>query len=126
VRGDDVRGPKADSRLLDNLVDRPAGGSPAAIAWITSRRPKLAARTVSPVGLANPANRISAAGVPSIGTAAGAQLWSNASPSAAMVYQHATEDRDRLIADRLTAMAAEAGVASVVPLPDRQPARADG
>ena len=43
-----------------------------------------------------------------------------------MVYQHATEDRDRLIADRLTAMTAEAGVASVVPLPDRQPARADG
>lgn len=50
----------------------------------------------------------------------------HASPSAAMVYQHATEDRDRLIADRLTAMTAEAGVASVVPLPDRQPARADG
>ena len=33
-----------------------------------------------------------------------------------MIYQHATEDRDRLIADRLAVMAAEAGVASVTPL----------
>jgi integrase len=50
----------------------------------------------------------------------------HASPSAAMVYQHATEDRDRLIADRLTAMTTEAGVASVVPLPDRHSAPAHG
>jgi integrase len=50
----------------------------------------------------------------------------HASPSAAMVYQHATEDRDRLIADRLTAMTSEAGIASVMPLPVRQQARAEG
>lgn len=31
----------------------------------------------------------------------------HASPSAAMVYQHATADRDRLIADRLAEMVAE-------------------
>lgn len=36
----------------------------------------------------------------------------HASPRASMVYQHATEDRDRLIAERLTAMAAEAGLVS--------------
>jgi integrase len=34
----------------------------------------------------------------------------HASPRAAMVYQHATEDRDRLIAERLAAMATEAGL----------------
>lgn len=34
----------------------------------------------------------------------------HASPRAAMVYQHASEDRDRLIAERLAAMAREAGV----------------
>ncbi len=50
----------------------------------------------------------------------------HASPSAAMVYQHATEDRDRLIADRLTAMTTEAGVGSVLPLPGRRSAQADG
>ena len=35
---------------------------------------------------------------------------------AAMVYQHATEDRDRLIAERLTAMAQQAGLATVTSL----------
>lgn len=40
----------------------------------------------------------------------------HASPAAAMVYQHATADRDRLIADGLTAMTVEAGLADVVPL----------
>jgi integrase len=40
----------------------------------------------------------------------------HSSPSAAMVYQHASEDRDRLIAERLAAMAAEAGLAPVVPI----------
>jgi integrase len=40
----------------------------------------------------------------------------HSSPNAAMVYQHATEDRDRVIAERLEAMAAEAGVAPVVPI----------
>ncbi len=40
----------------------------------------------------------------------------HASPRAAMMYQHATEDRDRLIADRLADMAAQAGLAAVVPL----------
>ncbi len=34
----------------------------------------------------------------------------HASPRAAMVYQHASEDRDRLIAERLGAMAVEAGL----------------
>ena len=38
----------------------------------------------------------------------------HASPRAAMVYQHATEDRDRLVAERLTAMAIDAGL---VPAP---------
>jgi hypothetical protein len=50
----------------------------------------------------------------------------HASPSAAMVYEHATEDRDRLIAHRLTAMTTEAGVGSVLPLSDRRSARATG
>jgi integrase len=40
----------------------------------------------------------------------------HASARAAMVYQHATEDRDRLIAERLTAMTEEAGLAHVIPL----------
>jgi integrase len=35
----------------------------------------------------------------------------HASPRAAMVYQHASEDRDRLIADKLGQMATEAGLA---------------
>ena len=49
----------------------------------------------------------------------------HASPRAAMIYQHATEDRDRLIADRLAVMAAEAGVASVTSLLGREQAQAD-
>ena len=42
----------------------------------------------------------------------------HASPRAAMMYQHASEDRDRLIADRLTAMALEAGVVPASAAPD--------
>jgi integrase len=42
----------------------------------------------------------------------------HASPRAAMVYQHATEDRDRLIAERLTEMTVQAGLAPVVPITD--------
>jgi integrase len=37
----------------------------------------------------------------------------HSSARAAMIYQHATEDRDRLIAERLAAMTVEAGLASV-------------
>ena len=44
----------------------------------------------------------------------------HASPRAAMVYQHAAEDRDRLIAERLDAMTAEAGLAAVVPIDRRR------
>ncbi|MGH9080603.1 MAG: hypothetical protein ACRDYE_11130 [Acidimicrobiales bacterium] len=44
----------------------------------------------------------------------------HASPRAAMVYQHAAEDRDRLIAERLDAMTAEAGLAPVVPIDPRR------
>ncbi len=40
----------------------------------------------------------------------------HASPQAAMVYQHAAADRDRLIADGLDAMAVDAGLAPVIPL----------
>jgi len=40
----------------------------------------------------------------------------HASARAAMVYQHATEDRDRLIAERLTAMTQQAGLATVTSL----------
>jgi integrase len=40
----------------------------------------------------------------------------HSSPNAAMIYQHAAEDRDRLIAERLAAMTAEAGLAPVVPI----------
>lgn len=43
----------------------------------------------------------------------------HSSPRAAMVYQHATEDRDRLIADRLAEMAADAGLADIVPIRER-------
>src|SRR5206468_4918740 len=50
----------------------------------------------------------------------------HASPRAAMVYQHATEDRDRLIAERLAVMTAEAGLATVRLLPERGPAQANG
>ena len=42
----------------------------------------------------------------------------HASPRAAMVYQHASEDRDRLIAERLAAMAREAGLVSDSPVSD--------
>ncbi|HVA43462.1 MAG TPA: tyrosine-type recombinase/integrase [Acidimicrobiales bacterium] len=38
----------------------------------------------------------------------------HSSPQAAMVYQHAAEDRDRLIAERLDAMASESGLAPVL------------
>jgi len=37
-----------------------------------------------------------------------------------MVYQHAAEDRDRLIAERLDAMTADAGLAPVVPMERRR------
>jgi hypothetical protein len=50
----------------------------------------------------------------------------HASARAAMVYQHATEDRDRLIADRLSAMTIEAGLAPVLPITGRHEASADG
>ena len=40
----------------------------------------------------------------------------HSSPNAAMIYQHAAEDRDRLIAERLAAMTAEAGLAQVIPI----------
>lgn len=50
----------------------------------------------------------------------------HASARAAMMYQHATEDRDRLIADRLTEMTAEAGLAPVVRIDDARTAGADG
>ena len=49
----------------------------------------------------------------------------HASPRAAMVYQHATEDRDRLIAERLTEMAAQAGVNPVVPITEARSAAPD-
>jgi integrase len=39
----------------------------------------------------------------------------HSSARAAMVYQHATEDRDRVIAERLAAMTIEAGLASARP-----------
>ena len=47
----------------------------------------------------------------------------HASPRAAMIQQHAADDRDRLIAEGLDAMAAEAGIASVVSLEGRQARR---
>jgi integrase len=40
----------------------------------------------------------------------------HASPRAAMIYQHATDERDRVIAERLADMAAAAGLAEVVPI----------
>ena len=40
----------------------------------------------------------------------------HASQRAAMIYQHATADRDRLIADRLSAMAEEATRAKIIPI----------
>ena len=43
----------------------------------------------------------------------------HSSPRAAMVYQHAADDRDRLIAERLATMAAEAGLAPVVAINKR-------
>jgi integrase len=50
----------------------------------------------------------------------------HASPQAAMAYQHAAQDRDRLIADRLAAMGVEAGLAPIVPIKDRStPATAE-
>ena len=39
----------------------------------------------------------------------------HSSARAAMIYQHATEDRDRLIAERLAAMTVEAGLTSARP-----------
>ena len=49
----------------------------------------------------------------------------HASPQAAMIYQHATEDRDRLIAERLATMTTDAGLAAVTPISDRKQARAN-
>ena len=49
----------------------------------------------------------------------------HSSARAAMIYQHATEDRDRLIADRLTEMTAQAGLAPVVPIAEARSATAD-
>lgn len=49
----------------------------------------------------------------------------HASPAAAMVYQHATEDRDRLIADRLAEMTAQAGLASVVSIEEKRAGATD-
>jgi integrase len=49
----------------------------------------------------------------------------HASPQAAMVYQHAAEDRDRLIAERLTAMTEEL-LAPVVAIDDDRAAAAKG
>ena len=40
----------------------------------------------------------------------------HASPRAALIYQHATADRDERIADGLAAMTRDAGLAAVVPL----------
>ena len=45
----------------------------------------------------------------------------HASARAAMVYQHATADRDRAIDERLAAMTVEAGLAPLI----RSPARTD-
>jgi hypothetical protein len=42
-----------------------------------------------------------------------------------MIYQHAAEDRDRLIAERLAAMTAEAGLAPVVPIESARSAASD-
>lgn len=50
----------------------------------------------------------------------------HASARAAMMYQHATEDRDRRIADRLDEMAAQAGLAPVVPITQARSATWDG
>lgn len=50
----------------------------------------------------------------------------HASARAAMIYQHATEDRDRLIADRLTEMTAQAGLAPVVHIGEARSATSDG
>jgi len=49
----------------------------------------------------------------------------HSSPNVAMVYQHAAEDRDRLIAERLAAMTAEAGLAPVVPIESARSAASD-
>jgi integrase len=49
----------------------------------------------------------------------------HASPRAAMIYQHATEDRDRLIAERLATMTADAGLATVTRIGDREDVAAD-
>lgn len=42
--------------------------------------------------------------------------FGHASPRAAMIYQHAAADRDRVIAERLDTMAAEAGLVPAAPL----------
>lgn len=47
----------------------------------------------------------------------------HSSARAAMIYQHATEDRDRLIADRLTEMTAQAGLAPVVDIDEARSAQ---
>jgi hypothetical protein len=47
------------------------------------------------------------------------------STKTALVYQHAADDRDRLIAERLAAMTAEAGLAPVVPITVAKRARGD-
>ncbi len=42
-----------------------------------------------------------------------------------MIYQHATEDRDRLIAERLATMTTDAGLATVTRIGDREDVAAD-
>ena len=45
----------------------------------------------------------------------------HASPRTAMIYQHATDDRDRRIAEGLDAMAEEAGLRLPEPASDQDP-----
>jgi integrase len=49
----------------------------------------------------------------------------HSSPHAAMIYQHAADDRDRLIAERLATMTAEAGLAPVLPIETARSASSD-
>ncbi len=78
----------------------PPAGRRAATAWRISRRPKLAARAVNPVGLAICAKNASASGVPGTGTAV--RPWPQSSAAKAVSSSPSASARARHSDSRLS------------------------
>ena len=97
-------GPEPDALLL-NCTDRPLG-----LAWDTARRavgrPDLHLHDLRHSGL-------TWAAATGASTAELMRRAGHASPQAALRYQHATEDRDRVLADALAGLAPDAAVVPI-------------